>query len=34
MTLWIAWTVVSGSILGVIVAAIVRRGKQAEPAAV
>jgi hypothetical protein len=33
MTLWIGWTVVLGSILGVIVAAIVRPGKQATPAA-
>ncbi len=33
MTLWIAWTVVSGSIFGVIVAAIARRGRQAAPAA-
>jgi hypothetical protein len=34
MTSWIGWTVVLGSILGVIVVAIVRRGKQAAPAAV
>jgi hypothetical protein len=34
MTLWIGWTVVLGSILGVIFAAIFRRGKQATPAAV
>ena len=34
MTLWIGWTVVVGSIIGVIVVAIVRRGKQAAPAAV
>jgi hypothetical protein len=34
MTAWIAWTVVVGSILGVIVVAIARRGKQAAPAAV
>ena len=34
MTAWIGWTVVLGSIIGVIVAAIVRRGKQAAPAAV
>jgi len=33
MTLWIAWTVVVGSILGIIVAAIVRPGKQVTPAA-
>jgi len=33
MTLWIGWTVVLGSILGVIVAALARRGKQAAPAA-
>jgi len=33
MTLWIGWTVVLGSILGIIVAAIARRGKQAAPAA-
>jgi hypothetical protein len=33
MTLWIAWTVVVGSIIGVIVVAVVGRGKQAEPAA-
>ncbi len=34
MTLWIGWTVVLGSILGVIVVAVARRGKQAAPAAV
>jgi hypothetical protein len=34
MTAWIGWTVVLGSIIGVIVAALVRRGKQAAPAAV
>ena len=34
MTAWIAWTAVVGSIIGVIVAAVVRRGKQAAPAAV
>ena len=34
MTLWIGWTVVLGSIIGVIVVAIARRGKQAAPAAV
>jgi hypothetical protein len=34
MTLWIGWTVALGSIIGIIVAAIVRRGKQAAPAAV
>ena len=33
MTWWIAWTVVLGSLLGVIVAAIARRGKQEAPAA-
>ena len=33
MTLWIGWTVVLGSILGIIIAAIARRGKQAAPAA-
>jgi hypothetical protein len=33
MTLWIGWTVVLGAILGIIVAAIVRRGKQAAPVA-
>ena len=33
MTAWIGWTVVVGSILGVIVVAIARRGKQAAPAA-
>jgi len=33
MTFWIGWTVVVGSILGIIVAAIARRGKQAAPAA-
>jgi hypothetical protein len=33
MTWWIGWTVVLGAILGVIVAAIARRGKQAAPAA-
>jgi hypothetical protein len=34
MTLWIGWTVVLGAILGVIAAAIARRGKQAVPATV
>jgi hypothetical protein len=34
MAFWIGYTVVVGSILGVIVAAIARRGKQAAPAAV
>ena len=34
MTSWIGWTVVLGSILGVIVVAILRRCKQAAPAAV
>jgi len=34
LTLWIGWTVVVGSIFGVIAAAIGRRGKQAVPAAV
>jgi hypothetical protein len=34
MTLWIGWTVVLGSILGVIFAAFARKGKQAAPAAV
>jgi hypothetical protein len=34
MTLWIGWTVVLGSIVGVIFAALFRRGKQAAPAAV
>jgi hypothetical protein len=34
MTSWVGWTVVLGSILGVIVAALARRGKQAAPAAV
>jgi hypothetical protein len=33
MTLWIGWTVIVGSILGIIVAAIAHRGKQAAPAA-
>jgi len=33
MTMWIGWTVVLGSIIGVIVVAVVRRGKQAAPAA-
>jgi hypothetical protein len=32
MTLWIGFTVVIGSILGVIVVALVRRGKQVSPA--
>jgi len=32
--LWIGWTVVLGSIIGVIVVAIAHRGKQAAPAAV
>jgi hypothetical protein len=34
MTGWIGWTVVVGSILGTIVAALALRGKQAAPAAV
>jgi hypothetical protein len=34
MTAWIAWTVAVGSIIGVIVVAVARRGKQAAPAAV
>jgi hypothetical protein len=34
MTLWIGWTVILGAIIGAMVAAIVRRGKQAGPAAV
>jgi hypothetical protein len=34
MTFWIGWTVVLGSIIGVIVVAVARRGKQAAPAAV
>ena len=34
MTAWIAWTVVLGSIIGVIAVAVARRGKQAAPAAV
>ena len=34
MTLWIGWTVVVGSIIGVIVVAVARRGKQTAPAAV
>jgi hypothetical protein len=33
MTWWIGWTVVAGSIFGIIVVAIARRGKQAAPAA-
>ena len=33
MTFWIGWTVVLGAILGGIVAAIARRGKQGAPAA-
>jgi hypothetical protein len=33
MTLWIGWTVVLGAIIGVIVVAIARRGKQTAPAA-
>jgi hypothetical protein len=33
MTLWIGWTVVLGSIIGITVAAIARRGKQVAPAA-
>ena len=33
LTLWIGWTVVLGSILGVIAVAIAGRGKQAAPAA-
>jgi hypothetical protein len=32
MTFWIGWTVVLGSIIGVIVVAVARRGKQAAPA--
>jgi len=32
MTLWIGWTVVLGAILGAVVAAVARRGKQAAPA--
>jgi hypothetical protein len=34
LTLWIGWTVIVGSIIGVIVVAIARRGKQATPTAV
>jgi hypothetical protein len=34
MTAWIGWTVVVGSITGVIAVAVARRGKQAAPAAV
>ena len=34
MTMWIGWTAVLGSILGTIVTAVVRRGKQSSPAAV
>ena len=34
MTLWIGWTVVLGSLLGVILVAILGRRKQAAPAAV
>jgi hypothetical protein len=34
MTLWIGWTVILGTIIGAIVAAIANRGKQATPAAV
>jgi hypothetical protein len=34
MTLWIGWTVVLGSLIGVILVAILGRGKQAAPAAV
>jgi hypothetical protein len=34
MTSWIGWTVAVGSVIGVIVAAIVRRGKHAAPAVV
>jgi hypothetical protein len=33
MTLWIGWTVIVGSIIGVIIAAIAHREKQAAPAA-
>ena len=33
MTLWIGWTAVVGSIFGTVVTAIVRRKKQAAPAA-
>jgi hypothetical protein len=33
MTLWIGWTVVLGAILGVVVAALARRGKQTASAA-
>ena len=34
MTTWIGWTVVVGSLVGTIIAAVARRGKQAAPAAV
>ncbi|MGA9057018.1 MAG: hypothetical protein WB763_10955 [Terriglobia bacterium] len=34
MTLWIGWTVAVGAVIGVLVVAVVRRGKQAAPAAV
>ena len=34
LTMWIGWTVIVGSILGTIVAAVVRPGKQPAPAAV
>jgi hypothetical protein len=34
MTAWIGWTVVVGSITGVIAVAVARRGKQEAPAAV
>jgi hypothetical protein len=34
MTAWIGWTVVLGSIIGVIAVAVARRGKQTAPAAV
>jgi hypothetical protein len=33
MTLWIGWTVVLGAVLGVIIAALARRGKQTAPVA-
>jgi hypothetical protein len=33
MTLWIGWTAVLGAILGILVAAIAHRGKQAAPVA-
>jgi hypothetical protein len=34
MTMWIVWTVVLGSIIGIIAVAVARRGKQAAPVAV